>query len=83
MHASSRKQAPCCRFVHDNSHVSVAEAAAGKLRLAAALKHKFLQALEVDITLTFGGTDSERIVVRGPVVCTRQCWRMLRVHACV
>jgi hypothetical protein len=54
----------CARFLLECRYVSIKDAEDGHLRTTATLKHKFLQTMDVDITVTFGGTDTERITVR-------------------
>eukprot|EP00775_Hariotina_reticulata_P013181 gene13181-13312_t len=54
---------PLEQFLLECRYVSIKDAEDGRLRTTATLKHKYLQTMDVDITVTFGGTDTERITL--------------------
>jgi hypothetical protein len=53
----------------DASKASLEDAAAGRIKCSTSMLHQFLDAIDVDITLGFAGSDKEQLMVSWQVEC--------------
>lgn len=68
-----------CRFLRDSSAATKEEAGNGQLRMITPMLHKYLPAINVDITVYFGGSDTEQILVGVKIFNLLQILRVMGV----
>jgi hypothetical protein len=54
----------------DGGKASLQDAAAGRIKCSTSMLHQFLDAIDVEITLGFAGSDKEQLMVRREVWCS-------------